>query len=119
MTTLACYGAEFEPLADLAGDFDVLSSTELGAWARRQWEELAEAIGWSAALEAGLARVRTAKLSRARVLSVAMAAFRGVAAANAEEGAMAERARVRAAVLRELGKWASNLWCVEVDAAER
>jgi len=114
---LDCYGAEIGGLADLAGDFDFLSTVEREAWIARQWTEVAESMGWAGALEAAFERIRRTRIGLAHSSATAIEAYRQVALAEREEPALVERARVRQEVLRALVARSSNVWKIEVEAA--
>ncbi len=117
MGGLDCYGPEIGALANIAGDFDFLSTIEREAWIARQWAEVAESMGWAGALEAALERIRRTRIGLADTSAVAIAAYRQVALAEREEPAFGERARVRQEVLRALVARSPNVWRLEVDAA--
>ena len=59
---LECYDAELDALADLAGDFDFLSTIEREAWISRQWTEIAAATGWADELDTAIAGLRRGRL---------------------------------------------------------
>ena len=114
--TFACYDPELDGFAELAGDFDYLSTIEREAWIARQWTEVAAAMGWSAALDEALAGLRGSRMGLADVSAAALAAFAGVAQGLREDAVRVERAKIRAEVLAEIRlKSPANLWRVELD----
>ncbi|HRI10568.1 MAG TPA: hypothetical protein PKW35_22260, partial [Nannocystaceae bacterium] len=96
---LSCYDPELDALADLAGDFDYLSTVEREAWSARQWTEMAAAMGWSDALDQAIAGLRRSRMGLADVSATALTTFAGVAKELREDEARADRAKMRAEAL--------------------
>ena len=55
---LECYGDDIEALADEAGDFDPGSKEDTDAWWLRQWQRVAQRLGWSQSLEQAVAAAK-------------------------------------------------------------
>jgi hypothetical protein len=112
--SLACYDPKLDPLADLAGDFDYLSTVERESWNARQWTQIAGAMGWAAALDQRLSALRGSRLGLAALDTSALDAFAEVSRGWSEEPARSDRAKIRAeslTTIRELSP--SRLWRVE------
>ena len=115
-SVLTCYDPELDALADLAGDFDYLSTVEREAWSARQWTEMAAAMGWSDTLDQALAGIRRSRMGLADMSATALTTFAGVASALREDEARADRAKMRAEALAAIRvKSPTNLWRVELD----
>lgn len=115
-SVLTCYDPELDALADLAGDFDYLSTVEREAWTARQWTEVAAAMGWSDALDQALAGLRRSRIGLADVGATALTTFAGVAKALREDDARVDRAKMRAEALAAIRATSpTNLWRVELD----
>ena len=113
---LECYDADLDALADLAGDFDFLSTIEREAWISRQWTEIAAATGWADELDTAIAGLRRGRIGLADVSATALAAFRRVARGRLEDESRSDRARVRAEVLGTIGAGpGEDLWRAELD----
>ena len=44
---LSCYGASVRGLAEVVGDFDLRSPMDVLAWYRREWQSIADLLGFS------------------------------------------------------------------------
>jgi hypothetical protein len=118
VTTLSCYSAELDGFADLAGDFDFLSTQEREGWLAGQWSRIANAGGWREEFDATVDKLTQSQLGLVSLYQSALAAFTSFIRREREGVARAERATVRSKVLLKIRASASAaLWRVETDAS--
>jgi len=113
---LTCYGDDINALADVANDFDMRSPMGVSTWLRREWQAIAEALGFSQQLAAMPTSIPTTDDRIAAMNAVGLAAFERSQAHVAN--ASAEQARVQSAILRQLAATATKtgeLWRVAAD----
>ncbi len=114
---LRCYGDDIEGAADLLPDFDLRAPMDVQSWYAREWQAIAEPLGFAQQLAAVPRAIPT---TSERITAMALAgltafehALRGQRAAVAES-----QARVQAAVLQALttaGSARGELWRVTAD----
>lgn len=112
---LSCYGAGVRGLSEVVGDFDLRSPMDVLAWYRREWQSIADLLGFSQQYARAVPREdasRAAAMNRAGVEAFA-------ATLRAERpGVTANQARVQIAVLERTSAAArerGELWRVVVD----
>jgi len=114
---LSCYGDDINALADVAGDFDLRSPMGVTTWLRREWEAIAEVLGFAQQLAAMPTSIPTTDDRIAAMNAIGLAAFeRSLQALRGNAGA--EQARVQSAILRQLAAAAratGELWRVAAD----
>ena len=121
---LSIYGDEVAALAEVARDFDLLSSAERDAWTFHVWQQVAQVLGFEAALEEA---VRAARRSRARLAELHGAGLTSFAAwAGRLDGPpMILNSRAMLATVRQgsiqamnaAGLRVANVWAVQADAS--
>ena len=115
-TILGCYDRELDAFADLAGDFDYMSTMERESWLVRQWTQVAEACGWADRLAQTLASLRRSRLGLVSIESAAIGAFSAWIRQVREDEARQARATARQQVIEAIAaRQPANLWRVEVD----
>ena len=102
INTLSCYSGELDAYADLAGDFDFLSTQERDIWLARQWSQLATVGGWRAEFDATLAKLQQSQVGLVSLYSSALSAFTTFIRSQREDGGRSERASVRTQVILTL-----------------
>jgi len=111
---LSCYGRDIADLADLVGDFDLRSTTEVYAWNRVEWQAMAELLGFSQQLAAALPpRAGTSPLA-----AITRAGVDAFAAARQQAHESESQARTQSTVLQQMigaGRERGELWRVAVD----
>jgi len=112
---LSCYGGRIADTADLVGDCDLRSPTEVYAWVRLEWEAMAAVLGFTQQFAANLP-------SRAAISPMAALQAAGIAAYAASLRHTAKQsenqARTQSAVLQQMvatGRERGELWRVSVD----
>jgi hypothetical protein len=114
---LSCYGEDINALADVASDFDLRSPMGVTTWLRREWQAIAEALGFAQQFAATPTSIPTTDDRIAAMNAIGLAAFeRSLQARGAN--ASAEQARVQSAILRQLATAAratGELWRVAAD----
>ena len=116
INTLSCYSGELDAYADLAGDFDFLSTQERDIWLARQWSQLATVGGWRAEFDATLAKLQQSQVGLVSLYSSALSAFTTFIRSQREDGGRSERASVRTQVLLTLRtRSPAAMWRVESD----
>ena len=110
---LTCYGSDINRLADLVGDFDLLSDTGTALWKGIEWRAIADALGFSQlfgqALEAGRT-VTSAGLEGFSQLMERRPATLTEAHARAQSTILVE--------LGQTGRERGELWRIQVDPTE-
>jgi hypothetical protein len=113
---LTCYGDDIKALADLAGDFELRSPMDATTWYRREWQAIADVLGFAQQLAA----MPTPAATTDRVAAMnttGLAAFER-ALQGRRTGARDEQARVQSAALRQLVAASApqgELWRVNAD----
>ncbi|MEZ4448167.1 MAG: hypothetical protein R3B09_01725 [Nannocystaceae bacterium] len=109
---LLCYGddLQLDALADLAVDFDYLSTMERETWLVRQWREVAAAMGWLDLLELQIAALKKTNLGLAGLDAGARSAFSSFISGVKDSEGGGERAKVRQDVLMALQTPGASLW---------
>lgn len=114
---LTCYGDAIKALADVASDFDLRSPMGVTTWLRREWQAIAEALGFSQQLAAMPTSIPTTDDRIAAMNAIGLVAFdRSLQARRAN--ASAEQASVQSTILRQLvmaAQRTGELWRVAVD----
>jgi hypothetical protein len=114
---LTCYGDNIKTLADLAGDFELRSPVDVTNWYRREWQAIADILGFSQQLAATPTAIPTGADRITSINALGLAAFeRSLYGRRAGLGD--EQARVQSAALRQLAVAAQKggeLWRVSVD----
>lgn len=113
---LTCYGDDINALADVVSDFDMRSSMGVSTWLRREWQAIAETLGFAQQLAAMPTSIPTTDDRIAATNAIGLAAFERSQARVAN--ASVEHARVQSAILRQLAAAASRtgeLWRVAAD----
>jgi hypothetical protein len=115
MTDLSCYGAQIAGVADLVGDCDLRSSTEVSAWYRLEWQAMADVLGFAqqfaAALPARASSSSVAALTQAGLEAFAVTLRHGPKESDSQ-------ARTQSSVIQQLvttGRERGELWRVTVD----
>ncbi|HRI10773.1 MAG TPA: hypothetical protein PKW35_23300, partial [Nannocystaceae bacterium] len=114
---LDCYGAGIAALADLIGDFELRSPMDVHGWYRREWEAIADALGFSQELAAELAALRSVRDRVAATTQAGVAAFARWLAVQ-RPGVTDNQAHVQDAVLGQLitrGRERGELWRIAAD----
>jgi hypothetical protein len=112
--TLSCYRAELDGFADLAGDFDFLSTQERESWLARQWGRMADAGGWRAELDLTVQKLTQSQVGLVSLYASAVAAFTAFIRREREDASRSARATVRSQVLLALrSKNSAAQWRVE------
>ena len=125
---LTCYGDDIPALADLVGDFDLRSPVDTRAWFTREWEAIAEPLGFAQPLATEMAARRSASdwvraTSEAGLTAFAASLRRTSLARPARAGRAANsvtdnQAVTQASVLGQMinmGRERGELWRVSVD----
>ena len=109
---LLCYGddLQLDALADLAVDFDYLSTIERETWLARQWREIAGAMGWLDILELQIEALKKTNLGLAGLDAAARSAFSSFMSGVKDTEGGGERAKVRQDVLMALQTPGASLW---------
>ena len=115
---LSCYSdsVDLDALADLAVDFDYLSTIERETWLAGQWREVAAAMGWGDILELQIAALSKTQLGLAGLDVAAKAAFTAFMSKVPDTEAGGDRAKVRQDVLLALQTPGASLWQVSVGS---
>lgn len=112
---LSCYGRAIADAADLVGDCDLRSPTEVHAWFRLEWEAMAAALGFSQQLAATL----PARATGSPVAALQQAGLEAFARSLRHAASQPEaQARTQSSVLQQLvaaGHARGELWRVTVD----
>jgi hypothetical protein len=117
---LTCYGADIPALADLVGDFDLRSPVDTRAWFTREWQAIAEPLGFAQPLAAELASRRVVgdwprTTNEAGMAALAVWLRR---AGGRRSGASDRQGITQASVLRQMigsGQARGELWRVNID----
>ena len=114
---LGCYGDDIRRLAELTGDFELRSAMDVRRWYTREWQHLADALGFRQQLAAAPTAIPTGS-DRVTAMNLAgLAAYEGALRAT-NPGITDAQARVQADVLRQMttvGQERGELWRVSVD----
>lgn len=114
---LRCYGDVIGPLVRVVGDFDLRSPMDAQRFYTREWQAIADVLGFRQQFEAAPTAIPTGD-DRITTMNLAgLAAFEG-ALRGARSGVTAEQARVQSAVLRQMtsiGRDRGELWRVSLD----
>jgi hypothetical protein len=114
---ITCYGDDIRPLADLAGDFDLRSPMDLQRWYTREWQVIADVLGFAQQFAATPTAIPTTTDRVTAINLVGLTAFER--SLRAIRGGVSEsQAQVQSAVLRQLaaaGGERGELWRVTVD----
>lgn len=114
-TDLTCYGDDIKALADLVGDFELRSPMDVATWYRRDWQAIADVLGFAQQLTAMPTAVATTDRIAA-MNTTGLAAFER-ALQSRRIAVSDEQARVQSAALRQLVAAAprGELWRVSAD----
>lgn len=115
MTDLSCYGAQIAGVADLVGDCDLRSSTEVSAWYRLEWQAMADVLGFAQQFAAALP-ARSSSSSVAALTQAGLEAFAVTLRHGPKESD--SQARTQSSVIQQLvttGRERGELWRVTVD----
>ena len=110
---LTCYGSDINRLADLVGDFDLLSETSTALWQGLEWRAMAETLGFSQSLGRSLA-------AGSDVTSAGLGGFSRLMEHRPTVITEAH-ARTQSAILAELGRIGrerGELWRIRVDPTD-
>ena len=114
---LRCYGDDIQRAADLVPDFDLRSAMDVQSWYTREWQVIAEALGFAQQFAAAPRAVPTTA-DRVNAMSLAgLAAFEHALRAG-RPGITENQARVQSAVIQAmtaLGHQRGELWRVTAD----
>ena len=115
-SALTCYSEslDLDALADLAVDFDYLSTVERETWLANQWRDVAAAMGWDDILEVQIAALAKTQLGLASLDMAARAAFTAYMSTSPDTEAGGERAKVRQEVLLSIQTPEASLWHASV-----
>jgi hypothetical protein len=114
--SLSCYSGELDAFAELAGDFDFLSTQEREAWLARQWGRMADAGGWREDFDVTLDKLTRKQAGPVSLYASALAAFTSFIRRDREDPARSARASIRTKVLLALRtRTPAALWRVEAD----
>jgi hypothetical protein len=116
-TDLRCYGDDIQGAAAMLPDFDLFSRAETESWYLREWQVLAEALGFAQQLAAAPRAVPTTADPATAMSLVGLAAFER-ALRSSRAGVPENQARVQSAVLAAMaasGRAGGELWRVAVD----
>jgi hypothetical protein len=114
---LTCYGDDIKSLADLVSDFDLRSPIDTRAWYTREWEAIAESLGFAQPLAAELTRQRGAGDWVRATGEAGVSAF-GAALRQLRPGVTDRHADVQGRVIAQMitaGRARGELWRVSVD----
>ncbi|MBL9102493.1 MAG: hypothetical protein JNL82_16145 [Myxococcales bacterium] len=117
MVDLNCYGDDIGRLAGQAGEFDLRSLADATAWYRREWQAIAETLGFAQQLAAMPTAIPTTNDRIAAMTATGLAALERALQVQ-RQAAGAEQARVQLAVLRQLvagTRTSGELWRIAVD----
>jgi len=114
---LRCYGDDIQRAAELVPDFDLRSAMDVQSWYTREWQAIAEALGFAQQLAAAPRNVPTTTDRVAAMSLTGLTAFEhGLRASRA--GVTDNQARVQSAVIQAMtaaGHERGELWRVTAD----
>lgn len=120
----SCYGADIEAVADLGGSFNNVTSSTIGNFVLRQWNDVAATLGFQHPLEAVMGGLRSSRTGLLGIHSAALATFEQWHRARPREASpvsVAERlgrARVRHEVLAQYTTARPDrIWVLDEPAA--
>jgi hypothetical protein len=112
---LSCYGSQIANVADLVGDCDLRSPTEVHAWYRLEWEAMASVLGFTQQLAATL----PSRAASSPVAALQAAGLEAYARALRHASKQPEsQSRTQSSVLQQMvaaGRERGELWRVSVD----
>lgn len=115
MTDLSCYGEKIAGVADLVGDCDLRSPSEVNAWFRLEWQAMADVLGFAQQFAATLPSRATsspvAALAQAGLEAFAFTLRHGPKQSDSQ-------ARTQSSVLQQMiaaGRERGELWRITVD----
>ncbi len=114
---LRCYGDDIQGAASMLADFDLLSRAEAESWYLREWQVLAEALGFAQQLAAAPRAVLTTADPASAMSLAGLAAFERALRAG-RPGVSESQARVQSAAIDALatsGAARGELWRVTID----
>ena len=114
---LRCYGDDIQALATTLTDFELRSPAETVSWYLREWQILAEALGFAQQLAAAPRAVPTTADPASAMSLAGLAAFERALRAG-RPGVSESQARVQSAVLDAMaasGAARGELWRVTID----
>ncbi len=112
---LTCYGSSVRGLAEVVGDFDLRSPMDVLAWYRREWQSIADLLGFSQQFARVVPRAGTSRVVAMNEAGVE--AFTAMLRAE-RPGVTTNHARVQSAVLERMitaGRERGELWRIVVD----
>lgn len=113
---LTIYGDNVKALADLVGDFDLRSPMDVSAWFRREWQAIADALGFAQQFAAMPTSIPTTDDRIPAMNAIGLAAIER--SLQGRRGDSDAQARVQSSALRQLtaaGRSTGELWRVAVD----
>ena len=114
---LNCYGDDIRQLADLAGDFDLRSAVDVSRWYAREWQVIADPLGFRQPLASAPTAIPIGGDLVITMNLAGLAAFERALQA-AWTGGTDKQGHVQTAVLQQmaaLGLQRGELWRVSVD----
>jgi len=117
MTDLRCYGDDIHALADLIPDFELRSPMDVETWSAREWEAIADTLGFAQQFAAVPRAVPTTPDRFAAMTLAALTAFEHALRAG-RPGVSDNQARVQSAVIQAMtatGHQRGELWRVTAD----
>jgi hypothetical protein len=116
---LRCYGDDIEAAAELVPDFDLRSPTDVHLWYTREWQAIADVLGFAQQLAAAPRAVPTTPDRIAAMTLAGLTAFEHALRAS-RPGVTDNQARVQAAVIQAMtaqGLARGELWRLMADPA--
>ncbi len=116
-TDLRCYGDDIQALADLVPDFDLRSPMDVESWYPREWQAIADTLGFAQQLAAAPRAMPTTPDRITAMTLVGLMAFEHALRAG-RPGVPESQARVQSAVIQAMtatGLERGELWRAMVD----
>jgi hypothetical protein len=114
---LRCYGDDIQAAAELVPDFDLRSPMDTQVWYAREWQAIADVLGFAQQLAAAPRAVPTTPDRIAAMTLTGLAAFEHALRAS-RPGVTENQARVQSAVIQAMtaaGHTRGELWRVAAD----
>ena len=114
---LRCYGDDIHSLAELVPDFDLRSPMDVQTWYSREWQAIAETLGFAQQLAAAPRAVPTSEDRITAMAFTGLTAFEHALRAG-RPGVTEAQARVQSAVIQAMtaaGLTRGELWRVTAD----
>ena len=100
-TDLRCYGDDIQGLADLVPDFDLRSAMDVESWYPREWQAIADTLGFAQQLAAAPRAMPTTPDRITAMTLVGLMAFEHALRAG-RPGVPESQARVQSAVIQAM-----------------